>query len=86
MKIPEGNDARLEDNTLPDDGGASYDHESGCWPQPEYLAEPAIDSGDMLPPRHQWFVEVVPSQVFDSANRVSRAIDILLNAAARLRA
>ena len=80
MDLLEENADRSEDNNLFDDlEKTSTRHESGCSPEPGNPAEPA--SG----PRDQWYVEVVPGRVSDAANRMSRAIEILLDAAAHPR-
>jgi len=47
--------------------------------------EEAIDSGNMELPGNQWLVEVVPGQVSEAANRIARAFEILLEAAAHPR-
>lgn len=70
MDLPEDSTKRFEDNKLPvDSEGASKNHASGFSPE-------------IGLPRDEWTVEVVPGQALDAANRIGRAFDILLYAAA----
>ena len=86
MELPEDNTDGSE-NSNPSDvlEGTPSGHESAFCPESEYSAEPATDSVDMDVPRGHWFVEVVPGQVSDTANRISCAVDLLLAAADRPR-
>ena len=86
MELPEDNADQIEEQSVPRNlRGASGGHESGLPPKPGRSKELTIDSVDTKPPLDHWFIEVVPGQLSDVANRMSFAIDLLLAAAARPR-
>ena len=83
--MPEGNTDRSKDNKpLKDLRGSSNGHESSFSPGTGHSEEPAIDFGEIEFSR-DWIVKIVQSRADDAANRISRAIDILLDAAAHPR-
>ena len=85
MERPEDNADRLEDSALPGDSGASNGHFPSFSPESGHLDDPASDSTETVLPKNQWSVEVVSGHAPDADDRMSQAIEILLNASARPR-
>ena len=85
MERPEDNADRLEDSTLPGDSRASNGHLASFSPESGHPDDPANDSTEIGLPRDQWSIEVVPAPGPDATDRMSQAIEILLNAAAHPR-
>ena len=84
MEQPEDNADWSEDHKLPDERRSSNGHESSFSCGTGHAEEPAIDSREIELSR-DWIVEVVQGRASDAANRISRAIEILLDAAAHPR-
>ena len=81
----EENAERSEDDNLPEGLRTSSDgHESSSLSETGHSEEPAIGPKEIENAR-DWIVEVVHGHASDAADRLSRAIDILLDAAARIR-
>lgn len=86
MGLSEHNTDRPEEHNIPEDlGGAYRGQESSFSSGPGHAQEPDIGSESIEFPGNQWYVEVVPGQPSDAANRMSCAFDLLLAAAARPR-
>ena len=83
MELSEDDTDRYEEEYIPEDLGAAPGGQESNFSSGPGAQEQAIDSGNVDLPGTQWFVEVVPGQVSDSANRISCAIDLLLAAVAR---
>lgn len=82
MELPGDNADRSEDHKLPDEGGVSDGRDSSFFPDTGHPEGSATGSGEIELPQDEWIVEVVQGRAPDAANRISRAIEILLDAAA----
>ncbi len=85
MERPEDNADRLEDSALPGDSGASNGHPPSFSPESGHLDDPTSDSTEAGLSKDRWRVEIVPGPAPDGDDRMSQAIEILLNASARPR-